>query len=49
VHLERRPPGPYDTLAEVWLDPARQHWPVRVRLTEAGGEPLELQLKQMRE
>jgi hypothetical protein len=47
LHLERRPPGPYDTLAEVWLDPARQHWPVRVRLTEAGGEPLELELRQL--
>ena len=32
VHLRREPRKPYDTRAEVWLDPARSHLPVRVRL-----------------
>jgi hypothetical protein len=46
LHLERRPAaGEYDTRAEVWLDPARQAWPVRVLLTEASGDVLELQLE----
>lgn len=30
----------YDTNAEVWLDAAPPHWPLRVRLQEARGEPM---------
>ncbi|MEY2689280.1 MAG: hypothetical protein RL375_3479, partial [Pseudomonadota bacterium] len=49
LHLERRSPDPYDTVAEVWLDPSRRYWPARIRLSEAGGDPLELVLRQWRE
>jgi hypothetical protein len=39
--LVREPAHPYDVRIEVWLDPARGHWPVRVRQTQVpGGEPL---------
>lgn len=43
IKLVRRPNagGPfYDTTAEVWLDAAPPHWPLRVTLQEARGEPL---------
>jgi len=33
VKLVREPRRPYDTLAEVWLDPAREHRPARLRLS----------------
>lgn len=32
LRLRREPRRPYDTLVEVWLDPARHHLPARVRL-----------------
>lgn len=32
VHLRRRPERPHDTRVDVWLDPARHHLPVRLRL-----------------
>ena len=32
LRLKREPRRPYDTGGEVWLDPARHHLPVRVRL-----------------
>ncbi|WP_295642249.1 DUF3108 domain-containing protein [uncultured Methylibium sp.] len=38
----REPENPQDTRAEFWLDPARQHLPVKVVLTDGKGEPLEL-------
>jgi hypothetical protein len=45
VRLLREPGRPFDTRAEVWLDPARGHLPVRaVFTTVPGGQPLELQL-----
>jgi hypothetical protein len=45
LHLVREPRRPYDTRVEVWLDAARHHLPVRVRLTPVpGGEPLEMRL-----
>ena len=45
LHLRREPRMPYDTLLDVWLDPARHHLPVRASLANAGGgEPLELLL-----
>ena len=45
LHLKREPTRPYDTRVEVWLDPARQHLPVRVLFTMLpGGQPLEMEL-----
>jgi hypothetical protein len=45
LRLTREPRRPYDTQIEVWLDPARQHLPARVRLTTLpGGDSLELTL-----
>ena len=39
VHLLREPSRPFDTRAQVWLDPARQHLPVRMQLlVHATGE-----------
>lgn len=43
IRLVRRPGRmnrAYDTHAEVWLDAAAPHWPQRVQLHEARGEPL---------
>jgi len=37
VALEREPRKPYDTQVHVWLDPARQHLPARLRLTTLPG------------
>jgi hypothetical protein len=46
LQLKREPSRPYDTRIEVWLDPARQHLPVRARFTVLpGGTPLELALQ----
>lgn len=42
--LRREPDGPHDTRAEVWIDTRQQHWPVRIRLSEPSGDPLELTL-----
>ena len=36
VHLRREPQRPYDSRVDVWLDPARHHLPVRVRLDHLG-------------
>ncbi len=45
LRLRREPTRPYDTRVEVWLDPQRQHLPVRaVFTTLPGGQPLELAL-----
>jgi hypothetical protein len=41
----REPVVVRDTRAELWLDPARNHLPVRVRFTDKKGEPLELLLQ----
>jgi hypothetical protein len=35
LRLRREPRKPFDTLGENWLDPARSHLPVRVRLSVA--------------
>lgn len=44
--LRREPRKPYDTRVEVWLDPARQHLPVRLKLgSAAGDDALEFLLK----
>jgi hypothetical protein len=48
LHLLREPQGPYDTRAEAWLDPARHHLPVRLRMqVPALGEGTDLQLESM--
>lgn len=45
VRLHREPAGPYDTRVDVWLDPARHHLPVRLRLqNRAEGEATEFAL-----
>jgi len=45
LQLRREPTRPYDTRVEVWLDPARQHLPVRaVFTTLPGGQTLQLEL-----
>lgn len=44
-HLRREPEEPDDTRAEVWTDPARHHWPARVRLSDRAGDPLELAIE----
>jgi hypothetical protein len=45
LHLRREPTRPYDTRVEVWLDPQRQHLPVRaVFTTLPGGAPLAMEL-----
>lgn len=41
-HYRREPDSPHDTRAEYWLDPARGHLPLRVRLTDGSAEPFEL-------
>jgi hypothetical protein len=45
VALRREPRKAKDTLVEVWLDPARQHLPVRLKLGSADGDALEFVLK----
>jgi hypothetical protein len=47
LHLQRDAERPYDTRVEVWLDPGRQHLPVRARFTTVpDGTPTELRLAQ---
>lgn len=44
--LVREPEHPYDVRVEVWLDPLRGNWPLRLRQTQVpGGEPLEWLLR----
>jgi hypothetical protein len=42
VRLVRAPSTPFETRTDIWLDPAQHHMPVRIRLTDPGGDPLEL-------
>lgn len=45
LKLAREPRKPYDTRVEVWLDPAREHRPVRARLVNGrDDEALDLRL-----
>lgn len=48
VHLVREPEHEHDTRSEVWLDPARHGWPVKVVLSDPGGEALVLLLRELR-
>jgi hypothetical protein len=42
LHLVREPAHLHDLRLELWLDPARGHWPARMRQVQVpGGEPLE--------
>jgi hypothetical protein len=46
VKFTRAPRQTYDRLVEIWLDPAREHVPVRARFSaEANGEVFELLLR----
>lgn len=48
LRWRRAPRKPYDLQAEIWLDPARGHLPVRVRLASAGAdEPIEFELAEL--
>ena len=48
LRLKREPRKPYDTQIEVWLDPARNHLPVKVRQgVSQGGEATELLLRSL--
>ena len=48
LRLRREPRKPYDTRVEVWLDPARHHLPVRLRLSSAeAGDGNEFLLESM--
>ncbi|MFZ1180419.1 MAG: DUF3108 domain-containing protein [Herbaspirillum sp.] len=44
-HIVRQPrPGSYDQRLDIWLDPGRQWYPVRLRFTETSGDYLEMSL-----
>ena len=46
VHLRRLPREGHSTQVDVWLDPARHHLPVRMRLVDSDGDaPFELRLE----
>lgn len=48
LRLRREPRKPYDTLGEIWLDPARSFLPVRVRLSvPQADESTEFLLREM--
>ena len=48
VHLYREPRRPYDTHADIWLDPARHYLPVRLQLrVRATGEGTLLELRDL--
>ncbi len=48
LRLRREPHQPYDTLGEVWLDPAHSYLPARVRLSvPQSGESTEFLLREM--
>ena len=49
LRFTRTPQGPKDLLADVWLDPARHHLPVRVQLSQGeDGDVLEMVLREQR-
>ena len=48
VHLHREPQRAFDTRVDIWLDPARHHLPVRLRMqTRAAGESTDFVLATM--
>ncbi|PTT77141.1 hypothetical protein DBR42_25655, partial [Pelomonas sp. HMWF004] len=44
LHLRRQPLGPHDPGVELWLDPARGYWPVRLRQGDPETRGFEIQL-----
>jgi hypothetical protein len=49
LRFTRTPQGPKDLLADVWLDPARHHLPVRVQLSQGeDADVLEMLLREQR-
>ena len=44
LHLRRQPLGEHDPGVELWLDPARGHWPVRLRQGDPEGRGFEIRL-----
>lgn len=49
LRFTRTPQGPRDLLADVWLDPARHHLPVRVQLSQGeDGDVIEMLLREQR-
>ncbi|WP_050476627.1 DUF3108 domain-containing protein [Herbaspirillum rhizosphaerae] len=48
-HVVRQPrPGSYDQRLDIWLDPGRQWYPVRLRFTETNGDYLEMSLSKLK-
>ena len=48
-HVVRQPrPGSYDQRLDIWLDPARQWYPARLRFTETNGDYLEMSLSNLK-
>ena len=46
LHLQRLPEALYEPRIEIWLDPQRQYFPVRLRWSRTNGEPgLEMNLQ----
>ncbi|MFO1218834.1 MAG: DUF3108 domain-containing protein [Burkholderiaceae bacterium] len=49
LHLVREPEHLYDLRIELWLDPSRDHWPLRLRQAQVpGGETLEWTLEELK-
>lgn len=44
LHLRRQPLGPNDPGVELWLDPARNYWPVRLRQGDPEARGYEIRL-----
>jgi hypothetical protein len=44
LHLRRQPLGPYDPGIDLWLDPARGYWPVRLRQGDPETRGFEIRL-----
>lgn len=48
LHLRRQPLGPHDPGVELWLDPARGYWPVRLRQGDPETRGFEIQLSDVK-
>lgn len=47
LHLRRLPLGPEDPGVEIWLDPARGHWPLRLRQGDPERRGFEMRLEEL--
>ena len=45
IRLTRQPRKRYDQVAHLWVDPAMQYLPVRIRISQANGDFADLQLQ----